>query len=329
MDPILDPQDPTIDQAMQALDTWEKDSPAPAPAPEQPADSVNEPTTPAPETDGDQTPKPETAEGTPTTETKPEQKPAETKPETKVEPTKYEKAQARITKTWEEINREKDLVRTTSEALKAREAQLAQREQAIASRESKLTKPRFQPDDYDNHASKLEAEAEKVEDSGDYTKADRMRYDAEKAREYAKELRANPPKPDPTEQQQRAAYQTRQKEWWGKAAVDFPGVVKEGSVERSALLSLLKTEPDIVNDPKGMYYASRLVTAEASAARVPQLVKDLETAQARLKELEEQTAIPSDGSAPLTAGGPKPFSAMSPDEQMAQLEAEARSMSGN
>jgi len=338
-DSIISTDDPTAAQAMEALASWEQESAsATASAPE--AGSANQPNAPA--TDGvtDQTAaKSEggdarATEATTTPDQKQQQQAKPTDPkasDTKATPpqaTKYEKAQQRMAKTWDEVNKEKDLVRQTAEGLKQRETTLAQRERQLAEREAKLNEPRYKPEDYENHAAKLEAEARKQEDAGEFTKADRLRYDAEKAREYATQLRQNPPKSHTElETQRKAEFEARQKEWWGKAAVDFPGVVKDGSPERTALLKLLQDEKDIVNDPKGMYYACRLVSAETSAARVPTLEKDLAAANARVKELEQLTSVPADGSVPLSSGAPKTFEQMTPAEQMAALEAEARSMS--
>lgn len=314
---------------MEALTAWEQESASTTPIATKPpaAASATEPTAPATDTEGDQTSQAKPDEGTPAVKDQQLPDKSDKPTETTKETTKYAKAQGRMAKTWEEINREKDLVRTTSEALKQRQADLDSKEQALAAREAKLSQPKYKPEDYEAYAAKLEAEATQQEEAGDFTKADRLSYDAGKAREYAKQLRDNPPKADPTEAQQKAQYQAQQKEWWGKAAVDFPNVVKEGSPERTALLSLLQSEPAIVNDPKGMYYASRLVTAETLSARVPQLVKDLEAATARVKELEQLTAIPTDGSVALSNNGPKSFEQMTPAEQLAQLESEARAMS--
>lgn len=331
MDAIISNDDPTVGQAMDALTAWEQESATSSTTPASPVApeaSANEPTAPATSEGVESAPETRTPEGTPATK---EQQTTDNKDQSQTQPkpgeTKYEKNKQRIAKTWEEINREKELVRTTAETLKQREAALAEKEQRLAQREAKLSAPKFKPEDYEGHAAKLEAEAKALEDAGDFTKADRKRYDAEKAREYAQQLRANPPVADPTEAEQAQRFQARQKEWWGKAAVDFPNVIKDGTPERNALIQLLNAEPDIVNDPKGMYYASRLVTAETSAARVPELSKALEAAQARIKELEQLTAVPGDGNVPLANGAPKTFEQMNTAEQLAQLEAEARAMS--
>lgn len=341
MDAIVSADDPTVSQAMEALSAWEAESaagPTTTPAASEPAASANEPTAPATAENGQPNPQAKADEGTSATEDSTTQKPTNdqgkptdsaAKDKTAANPptSKFAKDQERRLNTWKELNAEKELVRTTAETLKQREAALAAREQKLSQREAKLSQPRFKPEDYEQHAGKLEAEAKKLEDEGNFTQADRKRYDAEKAREYAAQLRANPPKADPSEAEQAAQFKARQKEWWGKAAVDFPNVIKEGTPERTALIELLNKEPDIVNDPKGMYYASRLVSAETSAAHVPQLRKDLEAAQARIKELEQLTAVPGDGSVPATSSGPKAFKDMSSEEQLAQLEAEAKAMS--
>lgn len=331
---------------MEALAGWEQESPSvPAPEAGPTEGSANEPTAPATEDADVQAASPESADGTPAAkdqqapdknqkqqqQPKPGEKPGDKpdapgkQPETQPPTSKFAKDQERRMGSWKELNAEKELVRTTKQALEERKAQLDQREQALKQRETKLSQPKYKPEDYERGADQWETEAKKLEDAGDYAKADRLRAKAEDAREYAKQLRANPPQPDPTEAQEREAHQKAQREWWGKAAVDYPNVVKDGTPERAALLELLKNEPDLVNDPKGMYYASRLVTAEALSARVPTLQKDLDAALARVKELEELTAVPTDGSVQANRGA-KTFAEMTPQEQESALAAEAQSI---
>lgn len=334
-------EDPTFAAATDALAAWETESQPPAsPAP---APSASAPPPIAPGTDSPEVPaaSPPPGDGTPTTQdpvkpvaTDSTVKPAEVKPtEPKPgEPSKFAKDQARRIETWENINRTKTELATTKAALEQRASALQAQEAALAQREAKLTQPRFKPEDFDSHAAKLEAAADEKEEAGDVREADYLRRNAKEFRRNAQQLRENPPKPDPTIAQQKEAekaqFAARQREWWGKSAVDFPAVANEGTPERAALLNLIKSEPDIVNDPKGMYYASRLVTAETLATRVPTLEGELTALKARVKELQELTTVPSDGNAsrPPSAGG-KTFSEMSPAEQMAELEREARGMS--
>ena len=338
MDGIISADDQTVDQAMAELEAWGKETPAPTDQGDPTAASASQPNAPATEEVTDQAASPNPDDGAPAAkdqqkpeqqkpDTKPGEKPADAAAKDKTEATpptsKYEKAKQRLEKTWDEVNKEKEFVRTAKDAIQQREAALKQREEALNAREAKLSQPKYKPEDYDGYANTLESQAKQAEEAGDYTKAERLRGKAEDAREYAKQLRENPPKPDPTEAQRAEQFKAQQKEWWGKAAVDFPAVTKEGTPERAALVNLLKQEPDIVNDPKGMYYASRLVTAEALSARVPTLEKDLAAAQARVKELEQLTTVPTDGSVQAQRG-PKSFGEMNQAEQLASLEAEAQ-----
>ena len=351
MDAIIEANDPTANDALNALESWANE-PGPAVEFSKPEASATEPTAPAmdskvapkpPANDGEGTPK---TEVDPTTDTNPkptEVKPTEATTPKPAEPSKFQKAQQRLSGSWEELNKAKEDFRATAKAAEAREALLLQKEQALAAREAKAAAPKHPPEAFEARAAELEAEAQRVEaeikrldDAGEYSKADRLREenepnfirrDAKKFRAHAAELRANPPAADPTLAQQEAQRLAAQKEWWGKAAVDFPNIAVEGTPERAALVNLIKTEPGIVNNPKGMYYASRMVQAETSALRVPQLVKDLEAATARVKELEQLTAVPSDGAVPQAGGSPKSFEQMSYAEQLAVVEADARGLS--
>jgi hypothetical protein len=341
MSGIIAADDPTVSQAMEALAGWESESTATQPSPEPaPEASANEPTAPATDDVTDQAAKskdegPAATEDpkAPKSQDTTTKKDAKSAPEksaeakTDVEPSKYEKARQRQEKSWADLNAEKATVRTLADTVKQRAAELDRREHALAAKEAKLSQPRHKPEDYESLAARNEAEAKKLDDAGDYTKAEKLRWKAEEAREYAQQLRANPPKPDPTEAQQAEAFKQSQKEWWTKSALDYPDVAKEGTPQRAALIALLQNEPDIVNDPKGMYYASRLVQAETSAAAVPKLTKDLEAASAKIKELEQLLAVDGDGSANSGNNGPKTFEQMSNAEQLATLEAEARAMS--
>lgn len=339
-------EDPTFAAASDALTAWETESQtAGKPATDTPASA---PPPIAPGTDSTEVPAADlpAGDGTPTTQdpakpaestnqtpkagvTPPAAKPTDPKPG---EPSKFAKDQARRVETWENINRRKDDQDKTQHALDQRAAALQQQEAALAQREAKLNQPRYKPEDFDAHAAKLESQADAKEADGEDSEAAYLRRSAKEYRRNAQQLRENPPKPDPTIAQQKEAervqFAARQKEWWGKSAVDFPAVATEGSPERTALLTLIKSEPDIVNDPKGMYYASRLASAETSAARVPTLESELTALKARVKELQELTNVPSDGNSgrPPAAGG-KTFEEMSAPEQMAELERQARGMS--
>lgn len=285
------------------------DESADSPAPET--------TQPNPESATPAQPAPEPAKTTevPTPETNPEGTPAtapEAKPAAKA-PSKYDKAVGRQAEAWEQIDREKADVRSTRKQLdEAREAFKAE-QAAFEAEKAKSNQPKYKPEDYEAFADKCELEG----------KTDL----ADAARKHAKELRDNPPKPLPTNAEQEEKFKALQKEWWGKAAIDFPAVAKKDSPEAVKLAELVKTEPAIVNDPKGMYYAARLVTAEVAAARVPTMEKELGAASAKIKALEEKLQVPSDG---IVSGAPKgdvPFAQRSEDEQLSELERDAKALS--
>lgn len=255
-------------------------------------------------------PKPDDAKPDPSKETaKPQDKPAEPAPDKPQ--SKYEKNRVRLEGGWKELNAEKATVRATADTLKQREAELAKREAAVKEAEAKARQPKYTPDDYERAALQFE-------EKGQYDLADA-------ARAQAKELRDNPPPPPPTDAQAEAQYQAEQKEWWGKAATDFPKVAVKDSAENKALQALIAAEPGVLSDPKGLYYAARLVNAESSAASVPGLTQQVSELTAKVKELEGKLAVPAGGAAPGNLG-PVPYEQKTEAEQEAELYAQAREM---
>lgn len=298
MDQIVEATDPTLDQAFELL----KEKEAEVAPVEEGSGTTEQAATPEPKTEV-QPPKADS--GTPGA-------PAATDSQKTTEPSKYEKNVQRQKSAWEQINQEKADVRGERERLKAEAEKLSTERKAFEDERSRYNQPKYTPDEYDKAADKFEAEG---------------KFDlADKAREYAKYLRANPPKPLQTDAQKQAEEKAKQdkvaaeqKEWLGKAGIDFPKTVQNGTPEKAAFEALIKAEPGISNDPKGLYYGARLVTAETAAARVPTLEKELGDLRAKVKELEENLAIPTDGSVSGAAKGEIPFEQKSEDEQRAEL----------
>jgi hypothetical protein len=305
-DLIVDPQDPTLEAAFKQIES-ELSADAPV-TPETPAAKPDSATpAPAPQTDTPegQPPKPEPT-GTPATA--PEVKPTDAKPE----PTKYEKAAGRQAEAWKQINTEKEEVRSLRKQIEAEREAIKAERIAVEQEKAKAAQPKYKPEDYEVAADKWEAEG----------KLDL----ADAARKQAKEMRDNPPKPPPTNAEQEAQFKEQQKEWWSKAAVDFPNVAKKDTPEAQALAALVKSEPAIYNDPKGMYYAARLVCAEVAAARVPAMVKELDAANAKIKDFETKLAVPGDGIVSGAPNGEVPFDQKSEAEQWATMEREAKAL---
>ncbi len=322
--PIVSADDPTLSQAFEQLAADEAEaSPAPEVQPESNPDSAKPVETPAPspadpKTEVQPSPKPDTA--TPA----PESKPAETAPENK---SKYQRAIERGFTNWQEFNtwksEQRKLIESDQAATRTEREKLTAERQAFESERSKTVR---KPEDYERFALQCLDEAKALEDKGDFDAAQEREILAKQARQAAKELRENPPKPPPTDEQAQAKFLTSQKEWWGKAAIDFPAVTKKDSPEFSALAKLVNEIPSISKDPQAMYYAARMAVAETAAAGVPALTKELGEARAKIKELTEKLALPGDG---VVSGAPKgevPYEQKSAEEQEADLYREARSI---
>lgn len=276
-------------------------------------------------------PKSDPKAGTPATEEKPktEQEQQQQQPDNR---SKFAKSQERLNGSWKDLNERKAELAKTEETLKQREAELKKREAAYQQRQTAAQQPKYKPEDYEGAAANWERlsgvmmkRAEQLEAEGSFDEAEKLKKDAAvkanqatQAKAYAAELRANPPAPVQTDAQAEAEFRSQQKEWWGKAAVDFPNVAKAGTPEADALKALIKNEPEVVGNPKGMYYAARLVTAEASAARVPAMEKELGELRAKLDALSKKLAVPGDGAA-TSPGGEIPFAQKSEAEQEAEL----------
>jgi hypothetical protein len=242
------------------------------------------------------------------------------------EPSRYEKAAARSQKSWEQLNAEKVAFKLEREKFEADRKAHEQASQEFEKAKAEASKPKYGPEQYESAAKNWEQEADRLDDDGKFNEAEERRVMARKAAEYAKELRANPPKGQAEiEKDQAAKFEAEKKEWWSKAAIDFPAVAKANSPENQRLNEFIAKEPGAMQSPKAMYFAARMVTAETAAARVPEMEKELGQLRARVEELNQKLSVPS-GGIPGGQSGPMSFEQLNADEQFAQLEREARGM---
>lgn len=224
---------------------------------------------------------------------------------------RFARAQERLGRTWEDVNAAKAALQAEQDALKAaRETLAREREEFSAQRQQ--AEAEFQPDQYDAAAQKFEAE-------GKFDLADLARAKAE-------ELRRHPPAP--------AADRTaaQRKEWALKAGTEFPALTKANSPLQVRVAQLLQEEPDLKAHPKGLYLAARLADLETQAAQARQAQaavtakeQELVKLKERISELEGLTA-PGSGDGVTRLPASKPFEQLSGDEQLAELERQARDM---
>lgn len=316
MNPVIDAEDPQLGDAMAQLDA---DIAAEATTPQAPTPPEADSATPAqpapvptPKEGVQPTPKADADNGTPANEVS----------QTPDNKSKYARSIERGFTSWQEFNQwksdQRKLIENEQATIKAERDKLAQEREQFQKQQ-----PQRKPEDYESYAANAEKEATALEADGKFDEATEVRVKAKLARAHAKNLRDNPPPAPVTDTQKEADFQKAQKEWWGKAAIDYPAVAKEGTPESEALKALIKSEPSVLGDPKGMYYAARLVSAESSSARVPTLTKDLDAARAKIKELEGKLTVSDGGSIPGNLN-PVPYDQKSDDEKFAELEQQAK-----
>lgn len=312
--------DPTMDQAMAALQAAqsarnedapvsEPDSASPAPiAPAQPQPSEAPPLNPAP----GETP------GTPATTEKPTE-PEKPKPDAKAK-SDYAKNEERKSRTWKEINAEKEATRAEAAKIKQEREEFQRERLADAKKREESARANVKsPEFYEQGAETLEAKAKAAEDNADFDLAAELRVRAKDARALAKELRER--KPDPTAEQTKQAFDVEQKKWTAKAGIDFPELAKrvkdaKGNETDSPAMTKLKAlitpgsdsfdqivYEAVKTSPAGWYYAARLAHSETVAARVPTLEKDLAESRAEVKKQNEKLS-PNGGG--LVNTQPKP-----------------------
>ena len=239
-------------------------------------------------------------------------------------------AQRRDT-SWKALNAEKETFTRERQAFEAeREAWKAEREQAEA--ETIVT-----PEKYEGYAGQmrqradhLRAEADRLEAAGKFDEAEAKREDARdaeadirKATRAAEELRKNPPA---TVQQRNQKIEAEKREWTIKAARENPDLAKDGSEFQKAVATKLQIlqgqSPQLLRDPRSIYFVTKLVAAETAAAGVPGLKEKLGQMEARVKELEALTGPnPTGGVAPNL--GEIPMEQRSREEQLLALERDA------
>lgn len=347
---FVEADDPTLGDAMAQLDAdLGADAPAaPVTTSPDPASSTTAQPEPAPADTASETQDPAQKEpGTQATEEPPKGQDKLSAEGTEANQSRYQKNKVRLEGSWEKLNSEKAQFRSAQEALNQERANFDRERQQFAQQRAKEAQPKFTPERYEQHAGQLEAtaaqldrESKALENQGNYDAAEAKRVEAAakrmlagQSREYAGQLRANPPQPDPSQAQLDAKFQADQKQWWGKALVDFPAMQKPDSAEYRAMASAITpTLPDgrqnpefnpiahafVESHPEAMYHLAQHAVLKSSAARVPVLEKENGELRAKVKDYEQRLA-PNSLHTGARQTGPKTFKEMSEQEQEADL----------
>jgi hypothetical protein len=265
-------------------------------------------------------------------ETKPATETKETKAE--AERSRYAKSQDRLAKTWDSVNAEKARIESERVKIEAERADFAKKQAEFEAIRKQAEQPQYTPDDYKNAAQQKRAladhqraEADRLENAGKFDDAEKLRKTAlkndalsEDLAEHAENLRRNPPQGF---QQKAAQYEQQKQAWTVEAAKAFPDLAKDGSPFQKTvanhLQALAKQDPSLLANPSVIYHVARLTAAEAAAARVPVMEKELEQLKAKVKEYETLTAP---GSSPIV---PR-LGQTSQNDEEADLERMAREM---
>lgn len=253
------------------------------------------------------------------------QKPEKAEDESKLSP--YERAKRRETKAWKQINEAKLDAET-------RTAALAAREQALAARESAPTPTaanghalgRYSAADYLAAAGQFEARAKQFEDRGQFDEADRENALAKAARDEAAQA-ANNPRPSTLDP--RPSHEAALARNWAQLKADMPELTDVNSPVNRETVALLKANPGLLSDAAGPYRAviaagrKMVRTLEAEAAKVPELLKQVETLTKKTKELESLTSLPGGGGpTSRSGGGEEDFANLPADKREAILRRE-------
>lgn len=240
---------------------------------------------------------------------------------------RYAKAQERLDKTWENVNKRKTELEAQAQQVEQQRLTLERDKAQFEAIRRQAEQPQVTPEQTlqaagmrRRDADALRMQARRAADSGRADEAQRLNKQADKAdgladdlAEYAEQLRRNPPL---SMQQRQQQFDQARKGWTLEACKAFPDLEKDGSrlqqLVAQHLNALSRQDPQLLVHPSLIYHVARLSDSQiktadlqAVAARVPVLEKEAESLRARIKELEADTTPASNGSVPKLNGEPK------------------------
>ena len=233
------------------------------------------------------------------------------------EKTRYAKAQERLDKTWEVVNKRKTELDSQATSLEQQRLTLDRDKAQFEAIRRQAEQPSVTPEQAlqasqqrRRDADALRMQAKRAEDAGRFDEAQRLNKQADKAEsladeltDYSEQLRKNPPV---SMQQRQQQFEQARKQWTLEACNAFPDLGTHGSrlqqVVAQHLNALAKQDPQLMVHPSLIYHVARLADAQIKvtdlqtvAARVPGLEKEAESLRARIKELEAATTPAGNG----------------------------------
>lgn len=232
------------------------------------------------------------------------------KPEPK---SKFAKERDRVSKTWQEINAEKEALKREREefeqartSAKPAEPQPFKDSEGYSAKEYAAAATRAAED-----AKALRAKAKEAMDSFDDAAAEELKAKAAEADAWAQRYGARANEVQQAENQQLA--QSRQTAWnrhlqeMAKEEPDVAADLAAGKAQSPlglAIEKVLKEMPGLIGVPdgSGILLARRIAKGDYLAAAVPALKKQIEEKDQEIKRLTELTSIPASGPAKRASG---------------------------
>ena len=214
---------------------------------------------------------------------------------------KFAQDQNRKTKTWEQINAEKEAIRAEREAVRReREEWIKQREQStVADTNSFRDEKGYTAEDYEAAAKEFDAD-------GDSQLAKAARAKADNVRKAA------------GERQQKVQQEQFQKSWaenYGKLSEKEAWLKDQNSSEYKRTVQLLNNFPLLTATPDGLVHAVEIVKLQNAAERSQSMEAENKSLKEQLSKLQQKTAIGKSVPAGQLKAEEKDFSKLSLKEQ--------------
>lgn len=214
---------------------------------------------------------------------------------------KFAQDQNRKTKTWEQINAEKEAIRAEREAVRReREEWIKQREQStVADTNSFRDEKGYTAEDYEAAAKEFDADGDSQLAKAARAKADGVRKTVSVKQQQVQQERFN-------------------KSWadnYGRLSEKEVWLKDQSSPEYKRTVELLQRVPFLTGMPDGLVHAVELMKLQDTAGRSQSLESENKSLKEQLNKLQQKTAIGKSVPAGQLKAEEKDFSKLSQKEQ--------------